>query len=1266
MKSFSLLRTNVSLTTNIEIVVSSDDKLYMESIDSNENLSDDKFKKRQFPIDATYDQLIPTFYKDTPKEYAYHVKYDNDNKYMFKDYSKQSDDIYQSGCSNVTNMDYNEEFECFAPLHFNRKEFPRSFVIFRVDGPGLLRLDKDNFKEEIIDQLKCVSVYDLSNKSNVGQWIKKSFKDDETFSHFKFNLDVRSDEFSEWGGIDYETGGYTSKSLFMKDILKSETSFFELDKLITDNFKNLKLVYPNIINFKFLFDDTPATKTSLRKWSINRYYGFYVDSMDLVKCITPYSPPKLVNNVEVGDDNILSSPNGYPFDKDFKKGETFVEYFGQFYEVIKNGNEYKIISPFKLKGKGHLLNKEIISIDENNKIKYDTKYNSDIFNIKCFNDADVWLIEIDGKYHSIKNENGEFYIHTDYGFNINNNKLEYWINDSDPSFKTTINLNLVDSNNIPMTFNIFKLKFTDIKDFDTNVINTGYAKYEYENRDIISPTNSYAEEPKIFAKNENSKTNPKEFNEYIFKNELVKIPTSSEYVGTSEIFEIEENGGISDLTELWRKNPTFCKWGFEGSLSNGDYPYRLNNNFYGEDMNRSTNVYDPLPNRMERNLDYFYSINPDSLDYIDHTLHVSMYDEFGELDPNATFEIDKYFNVGTVSTYCCGETFSGTYSNNYFDYLFTKKEHLDNNNLHRNTNKYSIFQNGDNTIPNTTVFRGMKFKLYDVDKVLMNIDQSGKSNIDSISLLPANKYDGWKFSILLSDFKYDIDDPTFRENPTEIERDLEWFIINNWEISKRYPPDTIVMWYDILFANIEETSSSPCSSMEWIILNVDSILWNPNINYNDGDWVYNSGEYYRYINPPKGVEFIINFYNPCRSYNTGETVIYNNNYYHSTTDNNNSNPLGSGWEPGIGSGYSVWEIVEGWDKDKTYNESNIVIYNGSLYESTTYDNINNVPTIGSWKVIHSLDPNMNNYILNGRNDLYRLDNKYYMNQDINYGDRGAYGIGSESNFDGFSNGINIYINKKWKNVLVNIYINDNTIPNLSNSNRDKLYENNVQKLTAKNFIDAINDMDNRRGFANYINYYIIEEDLSYVRYNIDNVTELPTMLVVEDPDDFDVLIDSLERTPVNLDENLINAKFKLNNNELNNINHLNYYNNNPIAIKLDKVKDSNINKLTKKAKVYRFNGNYSPIFKDINLFERPNLCNSQYGNYKFDTQLSDFGIMTERVISKVNLNEDVLKLKDSTSLESIYPQLDEFGYTFTDHFIFKSTWDKDFYVKVNK
>ena len=94
--------------------------------------------------------------------------------------------------------------------------------------------------------------------------------------------------------------------------------------------------------------------------------------------------------------------------------------------------------------------------------------------------------------------------------------------------------------------------------------------------------------------------------------------------------------------------------------------------------------------------------------------------------------------------------------------------------------------------------------------------------------------------------------------------------------------------------------------------------------------------------------------------------------------------------------------------------------------------------------------------------------------------------------------------------------------------------------------------------------------------------------------------------------------------------------------------------------LYRYSGHYEPIFKNVNLFQK-GLTYSY--NSIFDTELTDFGIIKNLIISKINRNGNVLKLKNSTNLSSIYPMLDEFGYTIANMFIFKSNWDYEYYTE---
>lgn len=76
--------------------------------------------------------------------------------------------------------------------------------------------------------------------------------------------------------------------------------------------------------------------------------------------------------------------------------------------------------------------------------------------------------------------------------------------------------------------------------------------------------------------------------------------------------------------------------------------------------------------------------------------------------------------------------------------------------------------------------------------------------------------------------------------------------------------------------------------------------------------------------------------------------------------------------------------------------------------------------------------------------------------------------------------------------------------------------------------------------------------------------------------------------------------------------------------------------------------------------------NPIYGNYSFDTDLTSFGVVKERKFRKINRIQSVLKLKNDKDVKSIYPMLDEFGYSVTDFFIFKSTWDYEYHLETSE
>jgi hypothetical protein len=117
MDSFSLLRTNVALTSNFKIVISSDDNLYLESFDSNTELSSTKYKKYNFNFDAKLETVLRNFYNNLSNEIVFGVKQSQDIQQMYNDFKYQWDNFYSSGSSHVEDKSYSEEFEYFAPLY---------------------------------------------------------------------------------------------------------------------------------------------------------------------------------------------------------------------------------------------------------------------------------------------------------------------------------------------------------------------------------------------------------------------------------------------------------------------------------------------------------------------------------------------------------------------------------------------------------------------------------------------------------------------------------------------------------------------------------------------------------------------------------------------------------------------------------------------------------------------------------------------------------------------------------------------------------------------------------------------------------------------------------------------------------------------------------------------------------------------------------------------------------------------------------------------
>jgi hypothetical protein len=1269
--SFGILRTNVGLTTNVRIVIGSDYKMSLDSIDSNPRLSSDRFKNFKFNEFSKYDEVLPLFYKDVPSEIAFDVLNDTDLHQMSENFANQYDNLYHWGCRSVINKeDYLEEYEYFAPVYLNCGIF-KWFIIFRVDGPGITSIDRLNFKSEIVDKLKVVKLFDLTPNTNVGRWLDVNFFNNPSFPSAPLDISFKRLEFSNWNGIDYKVGGYGTRSLFMESVFSDECELFELEKFVFNKYKQNEIVFPNILNLSFLFNDEPSDDDGVRNWSVNRYYGFYLNDMVLSYSLSPHAPYPLREDAVVIEGNLLFSESNpeNPFvddwDFDFPR---YVEFRGEHFKVERYSeiigdkidrnkfndfdaeeyvpvvvNFYKIISEINLEGRGSELNKSTIYI-EDSVIK---RQNSELFEIPDWDLADVWVIQIGDIFSKLIKEGDQIKIFSDYKFSsdIERSEYSYIIGTRTVTVST-----VVDFENEPIRFNIFKLNFTDIKDFDTRITDTEFSKFEYEKVDEITET----DESKFWMENPISITNPKDIDEFIYKDKVVNIPVASEYVANYEAFKIFNNG---DLSDLWNINPIYSRWSFKNSLSSNDYPYVLNNSSQFENFNRTVNVFREIPIRADRNLDYFYTFNAVGGDYSHHSLHIEKYLD-DDIIIDTEFEEQRYINIDS----------------DYFSYLFEGRYNFSNSKIKSNRKKYSKFNNGSSAVPNITLFRGIEFRLFAVDSIILN----ELGSISNENLSTTQEFDCYKFSILLS----------------AGDNGMVWDIIDNWKFGGDYASGSIVHFDGMLFTNsfVEDCPSddmddpetfmkeikirpecitdgqsasefvrrAPYNMSNWSYFeDAGAILWNPTKSYSVGEYVFNSDEYYYKTDKNRP-----DFWNPITAqagigYNEGDIVLYKNKYWRSLR-NSNVHPPNEIKINGINYWIVVndpdekmWERIPLWSPLQSYSTGNLVVHRRTIWSATESISIGTEPGVSdSWVREYGIypdsdfvyGPNVNQTIfMNGR--YYRLRENPFANT--------------------LDNGIVVYINKKWKNVLINIVFNDNTLPNLSNANRDSLYDSLYTKLVANNFKYAIDNLDKKSDFDNYVRYVIVEEDGTVNRYSfLNNFQNLPYMIKTFNPDRISVRQSAINKKSINT---TISASVKLNNNKIDNIEKLNWWNGMPISFSIEKnrIEDKALINYSRfianNAAIYKYSGEYEPLFYDIELFDK-NWDNIEVGNYKFDTSLNNFGLIIERKVKKINNSGSQLKLKNSVQ-KSAFPMVGEFGLTTINQMIFKSNWDLKFHIE---
>jgi hypothetical protein len=140
--SFGVLRANPKISGNVKISLDSDGGVWLNSMDANPILSDQRFKKYRVTGQNTYGKDLQRFFsigKNLQSSLNPDVIFgagkftDGENKPV-ENFSSQYDFFYGSGASILIDRNYTENFRYFQPLWL-RDELPEFFVVFKVPEP---------------------------------------------------------------------------------------------------------------------------------------------------------------------------------------------------------------------------------------------------------------------------------------------------------------------------------------------------------------------------------------------------------------------------------------------------------------------------------------------------------------------------------------------------------------------------------------------------------------------------------------------------------------------------------------------------------------------------------------------------------------------------------------------------------------------------------------------------------------------------------------------------------------------------------------------------------------------------------------------------------------------------------------------------------------------------------------------------------------------------------------------------------------------------
>lgn len=463
--SFGVLRANPRISGNVKITVDSSRGIWLNSIDSNSEMSNSSYKGFSISPDSSFDKDLYRFFNEgkTPPQFVFGLIGEEDPvQNQTNDLSSVYNFFYSSGVSPLVSDKYPEDFTYLAPLWLGN-DIPDHFVIFKVNDPidysykipvttlevgksykvlqdttinpaetgylpfgvssnsvtysdgnifvatstlfnvtqgsgNVILLDasynissvedtENHFYDKILPKATIVATFDLTENSDIGKYLRK-IKTTPGYTDSLIDARFEDNQLTTFNGVNYSVGIFDKKGDYLFDYYENPETQIGFEDFITNGFKNNGILSYKLLNMEFLFNDTDS-----ENYTINRYFGLYVNAPELAKF-------KLDGNALFKS---LGSSGNTPIPDRNEKGYYYQE--NSYFQYNDNGVRIYIDPNYT---KGVLPTSDDVNIIEQTKL--------------------FWIKDKNGNFHSLKREldyggSSPMPYYTEYGIGSTNNEL---------------------------------------------------------------------------------------------------------------------------------------------------------------------------------------------------------------------------------------------------------------------------------------------------------------------------------------------------------------------------------------------------------------------------------------------------------------------------------------------------------------------------------------------------------------------------------------------------------------------------------------------------------------------------------------------------------------------------------------------------------------------------------------------------------------------------------------------------------------------------